>query len=105
MTPRVDEMPPDYDALREVLDLAFKQASEGKGRARHANGQPFQHQPICEIARMVGPAFQSGQVMKKVLEAEGMVARGENDAAERELLGAINYLAARIIVLWEDRPA
>jgi hypothetical protein len=32
-----------------------------------------------------------------MVEAQGMVSRGEYDAAEREILGAINYLAATVI--------
>jgi len=58
---------------------------------------PFDRQPICEIARMVGPGYCLGQAMKKAQES----ARLPRDRAEAELLGAINYLAAAVIVLRE----
>ena len=38
--------------------------------------------------------FQTGQAIKKAVEAQGMARRGDFNAAEREILGAINYLAA-----------
>lgn len=92
---------PDYTKLREVLDAAFQQSASGKGRARHANGRDFDKQPILEIARMVGPGYQVGQAMKKGQEAMGMVARGEYEAAVQEMLGAIVYNAACVVLLAE----
>lgn len=94
-----------YEALRDVLDSALRQASEGKGRERHANDKPFVRQPMLEISRMIGVGFPLGQAMKKAQEAAGMTGRGELDAAERELLGAINYLAGAVIVLREAAAA
>ncbi len=38
-----------YDCLRHVLALALQQANAGKGKERHANGKPFDRQPIMEI--------------------------------------------------------
>lgn len=93
----------DYAALRSVLDLAYEQSSSGKGKNRHANGKPFLQQPIMEIGRMVGIGYQLGQAMKKAQEAGGMASRGEISAAQAELLGAINYLAAAHIQLGEQR--
>lgn len=96
----------DYAALRSVLDLAYEQSSSGKGKNRHANGKPFLSQPIMEIGRMVGIGYQLGQAMKKAQEAGGMASRGNVAAAQAELLGAINYLAAAHIQLGEtERPA
>lgn len=96
----------DYLALHRVLMLAYEQSSSGKGKNRHANGKPFLQQPIMEIGRMVGIGYQLGQAMKKAQEAGGMASRGQIAAAQAELLGAINYLAAAHIQLGEtERPA
>ena len=91
----------DYYHLAQVLALAYEQSSSGKGKNRHANGKPFLEQPIMEIGRMVGIGYQLGQAMKKAQEAGGMASRGEILAAQAELLGAINYLAAAHIQLEE----
>ena len=93
-----DKESTDYAPLRRVLELAYGQASGGKGRERHANGKPFNEQPIMEIARMVGIGYQLGQVMKKAQEAS----RLPNERARAELLGAINYLAAAYLLLEEQ---
>ncbi len=50
---------------------------------------------------MVGMGYQTGQAMKKAQEAGGMVQRKQYDAAQAELLGAINYLAAAYILIGE----
>lgn len=91
-----------YDKLAGVLQDAYNQAAEGKGKERHANGKPFDRQPIMEIARMVGIGYQTGQAMKKAQEATSMANRGEGIAAEAELLGAINYLAAAVMLIREQ---
>lgn len=94
--------PAGYQALADVLAEALSQAADGKGRDRHAQGDtPFDRQPICEIARMCGPGFQVGQAMKKGQEALRLPPGHD----EHELLGAINYLAAAVIVLRERRAA
>ena len=85
---------PDYAGLGRALGAAYNQAAAGKGKERHANGQPFGRQPIMEISRMVGPGYALGQAMKKSQEAGRMLSREEHDRAQAELLGAINYLAA-----------
>lgn len=100
--PGVSDIHPDYAPLLAILEEAYTQASAGKGRVRHARGRPFDRQPILEIGRMVGSGFAIGQAMKKAQEARGMEQRGEADAAVRELLGAINYLAAAVIVVREQ---
>ncbi|CAA2140422.1 hypothetical protein [Hyphomicrobium sp. ghe19] len=94
-----------YDVLVSVLKDAHAQASRGKGKERHANGRPFERQPIMELGRMYGPGFAAGQAAKKAQEAMGMVARGERDAAAFELLGAINYLAACVMLIRENQNA
>jgi len=90
-----------YAPLKSVLKLAYQQSASGKGKDRHANGKPFLEQPIMEIGRMVGMGYQTGQAMKKAQEAGGMVQRGQHEAAQAELLGAINYLAAAFILIGE----
>ena len=92
-----------YAPLRRVLNAAYEQAANGKGKERHANNKPFTDQPIMEIARMVGPGYQLGQAMKKAQEAGGMIQRGQPDRAKAELLGAINYLAACVLLIEEDQ--
>lgn len=92
---------PGYERLAEVLQAALDQAQAGKGRDRHAqNDLPFHRQPIVEIGRMVGPAGPAQQVMKKTQEAM----RLPSERAIQELLGAINYAAATIILL-EDKQS
>jgi len=92
-----------YAPLRRVLDAAYEQAANGKGKERHANDKPFDRQPIMEIARMVGPGYQLGQAMKKSQEAFGMLGRGQPDRAQAELLGAINYIAAAYLLIEEGK--
>lgn len=85
-----------YDELRHVLNEAVQQAASGKGKERHASdGEPYEDQAICEITRRVGHGYPRGQAVKKIFEAE----RLPKDRAIAELLGAINYIAASIIVM------
>jgi len=91
-----------YYELAAVLNDAFIQASCGKGNIRHAYGnEQYEDQLICEMDRRlngsaVGPRYQA---VKKIYES----ARMEPDKAIHELLGAINYIAAAIILLKEQR--
>lgn len=86
-----------YEPLHSVLTEALDQAQSGKGAERHANSKSFIDQPMQTIAERRGIGFLLGQVDKKTEEAQGMLERGEIDAWEREILGAINYLAGSII--------
>lgn len=90
-----------YEPLASVLQAALDQAQSGKGKERHANDREFERQPIMEIGRMVGLGYPTGQAQKKTQEAVGMFNRGQTDSAEAELLGAINYLAAAILLIRE----
>lgn len=90
-----------YEGLAAVLQAAHDQSAYGKGKVRHANSKPFVQQPIMEIGRMVGTGYQTGQAMKKAQEAGGMLKRGEHGAARAELLGAIVYLAAAVMLIDE----
>ena len=91
-------MTDNYAALRGVLDKAFEQAAVGKGRERHADdGEPFEKQQIVEIGKRLagtpaaGPLFQA---VKKIYES----GRLDDERAVHELYGAINYIAAAIIM-------
>ena len=86
---------PGYDALGNVLLRAFEQAASGKGAERHAQGQAFDEQPMQTIAQLVGVGGPLFQAIKKAQESM----RLPRDAAVRELLGAINYLAGAILHL------
>jgi len=89
----------DYASLREVLEGAYQQASSGKGRERHARGNPFEDQHMQTISQLLdtdrGMAFQA---IKKLTEGLDMA---DPEARKRELLGAINYIAG--IVVYHDR--
>lgn len=89
----------DYESLRDVLDRAYAQASEGKGHERHAVGKPFDQQPMQELISLYGVGFALGQAAKKAQESQRLPAG--HDVAE--LLGAINYLAGAVIALERDR--
>lgn len=84
-----------YNDLFIVLKQALWQAQDGKGAERHGNGLPFTKQPALTITRAVGLGFPLGQAMKKIQESQRM----DTNAAKRELLGAINYLAVAILYL------
>ncbi len=92
-----------YHTLDGVLRNAFQQAADGKGRQRHnARNVSFDRQPIMEIGRMCGLGYPTGQAQKKTQEAVSMFNRREHHKAEAELLGAINYLAAAILLIREN---
>ena len=90
---------PAYDKLRHVLGEAYDQAAVGKGRDRHVKhgAQAFEDQPICSMQRIYGSGYAFGQAGKKMEESMRM----DTKAAVAELYGAINYIAAAIIVLEE----
>lgn len=93
-----------YEQLAAVLQDAYNQAAKGKGAARHGTGKPFHEQPMQDLIRLYGPGFALGQAGKKMQESQRM----DRDAAERELLGAIVYIAGAIIAARdgaEDRKA
>lgn len=90
-----------YDALKRVLAEAVEQASEGKGKERHANeGEVFTEQQIVMLNLWLGSNHGDlFQVIKKAIEST----RLPFERAKRELLGAINYAAAAILVLEEQQ--
>lgn len=93
-----------YETLASALEEGYRQSAEGKGRQRHANGKPFDRQPILEVGRIVGIGFNAGQVMKKAGEAAQMAQRGEREAAIHEFQGVLVYAASCIVLLREQKP-
>ena len=91
---------PKYDSLYKVLLAAYNQASCGKGKERHQlnDEESFEDQKICEIARRLSVDYNLGQAVKKIYESKRLT--DGRDIAE--LYGAINYIAAAIIVKQED---
>jgi hypothetical protein len=101
----------NYESLARALHGAYKQASEGKGKERHASDEPFQDQKICVMSRWLKGSPVGGvlfQAMKKIAETAtfaNSIVYSEDDKVfrqVRELRGAINYLAAAIILLEES---
>jgi hypothetical protein len=95
--PLVDDR---YLELARILMDAMEQAAGGKGKERHADGEPFENQKICVINRWLKGSPVAGalfQAVKKTVESSRMTP----DAAIRELYGAINYIAAGIRLLEE----
>jgi len=84
-----------YECLAAVLADAYDQAAIGKGAERHADGRAFDEQPMQQLIDLYGPGFALGQAAKKAQESQRM----KPDAARRELLGAIVYLAGAIVSL------
>lgn len=95
------ELNPKYDSLYKVLLAAYNQASCGKGKERHQlnDEESFENQKICEIARRLSVDYDLGQAVKKIYESKRLT-EGRDIA---ELYGAINYIAAAIIVKQEGR--
>ena len=84
---------PGYERLAAVLERAFDQAARGKGKERHANGEPFHQQVMQDGARRFGVGALLFQAFKKSEESQRLpLERGVN-----ELLGAIVYLAGAVI--------
>ena len=93
-----------YDSLRAIYAMALEQAQGGKGKERHANGLPFDQQPICQGGRRFGAGCLIYQAWKKAHETPVLMTMDNGtERAIRELLGVINYAAAAIIVLQEKK--
>jgi hypothetical protein len=94
-----------YSKLWNMLCRAYEQASEGKGRERHASDDPFEQQEICEGIRKCGTGAATFQVRKKILEAARLMEKGEYEQALTDILGAIVYASAFGIVVDEKLNA
>lgn len=98
MTNLVINVPSEYISLGLVMQSALDQASKGKGKERHASeGEAYEDQIICEVARRVGLGYPLGQAVKKIYESQRLIPQ----LGVQELLGAMNYLAAAVIVMQE----
>lgn len=90
-----------YQGLATVLERSLNQAQNGKGNERHQVGETsFEQQPICELARLYGTGYNFGQAAKKAHETSQLSTK---EAKVNELLGAINYLAAAVLVIEEGK--
>lgn len=97
----VSGTPAGYESLRSILNRAFDQAAFGKGAERHADQKPFDEQPMQRLCDAYGVGFALGQAGKKAEESQRLA----HDAAVRELLGAIVYLAGAILHLERRKAA
>lgn len=86
---------PGYESLAEILDAALEHAQSGKGHERHSSGEPFEEQPIVAISKLLGSSDGNlFQAIKKLHES----CRLPPEMKRAERLGAINYIAASILV-------
>lgn len=92
---------PGYASLHSVLRRAFTQAAHGKGAERHAQGAPFDEQPMQRLCELYGVGFALGQAAKKAQESQ----RLPHERAVAELLGAINYIAGAIVHMERQHQA
>jgi hypothetical protein len=84
-----------YSSLRRVLDAAYDQAATGKGAERHANSLSFEDQPMQTISGLLGD--NHGLLFQAVKKIQESTRLPHYTRRERELLGAINYIAGAII--------
>lgn len=90
----------DYQSLNDVLNRAYHQAAEGKGKERHAGNLAFHEQPMQTISQLVGsPDGLAYQAIKKIQESQRFP---QTDRRVSELLGAINYIAGLIVYLEKE---
>jgi len=86
-----------YESLVDVLRMAYEQAANGKGNERHANGLPFDDQPMQVISELLDTPFgMAFQAIKKVQEGLRLPTKERQIA---EILGAINYLSGIVVYL------
>lgn len=87
-----------YESLAQVLQLAYFRAAKTKGLERHSDGQPFSQQDICQELRIFHSVTAAlFQARKKIKESIRLV----RQEMINELLDAIVYLSAAVIVLLE----
>lgn len=89
----MDFKEPGYERLADVLHRAYQQAAVGKGKERHAQGEPFHEQVMQTGAQRFGVGALLFQAFKKSEESQRLPV----DRGVAELLGAINYLAGAVI--------
>lgn len=82
--------------LAAVFAAVMQQVTSGKGAERHGRGDDFLEQPWKKIADDYGEGFLLGQAAKKMQEATH-ASGWEHERWEREMLGAIAYLAFAVV--------
>jgi hypothetical protein len=87
----------NYDALRDVLNEAYEQATEGKGKERHAAGRDFTEQPILAIPRLLQDDEGIAHIYQAIKKLQESM-RLPPAMRRKERLGAINYIAASIML-------
>ena len=87
----------NYDALKKVLDEALHQATDGKGAERHAAGRDFEQQPIVVIPKLLQDDTGVALLYQAIKKCQESLRMGPA-AARRERLGAINYIAASLLL-------
>jgi hypothetical protein len=86
-----------FHPLELIFERAVEQAADGKGSERHGNGNDFLKQQWVSLAETHGTGFLTGQAQKKLTEAVANRTSDNYDWYERELLGAINYIAMALL--------
>lgn len=89
----------NYAPLHDVLLDALRQAAYGNGKERHAEGQPFTEQRMQSICDMQNSA--NGMVYQAIKKATEGMGFDDIERQNKELLGAIVYLAG--VVVWNNR--
>jgi hypothetical protein len=84
---------PLYDVYRK----AIRQALDGKGQERHGQQRLFEKQPWVTITDTHGLGFLTGQAEKKLREAFANKDKADDAWFEKELLGALNYIAMALL--------
>src|SRR5699024_314254 len=89
------EVAAGYEQIAAVLQGAHDQAAHGTGKERHANGLSFHEHRMQSISKLInspkGLAFQAIKKLTEGLQVD------DAERREKELLGAINYIAGIII--------
>lgn len=83
--------------LDKIFKKAVDQVATGKGNERHGDDSDFMIQPWVNITKLHGRGFLTGQAHKKLEEAVRNRVGHNYDWYEREILGAINYLAMSLL--------
>lgn len=84
--------------LHRAFDAAVKQATKGKGERHGGDSIPFYDQQWRTLAECHGVGFLTGQASKKLNEAAQK--QGDDDAWEREVLGALVYAGMALLKHW-----
>lgn len=87
--------PNPYQSLMAILDQAYRRASQGKGKDRHATNEPFIEQSIVTEGKYFYIVGNLQQIRKKAVES----LRLDPTMARNELLDIIVYAAASIIII------